>query len=479
MLNSENKYQVSISLNQRIGGIHLTLIDGTFEIIYTGQTDQLNLDLFQGIYKLKASLIDFNQEYILVVDEDKDFRFDFDYPSVAPILEFKTTHEYFHGNAAHYSTESTNREVIARPNFLFFAAKYDKELYPEVFIKNHITDYSIIDKNNKPIIQFDKENSEYSNEYGWVAFSTKIESGLYFLQWNDQEISRNFPFYIFDNYQTQFFIRYTRSADFDNCFFFYTDKMCFRQDAAEYLILEKIQYAYKDYKNYELLTEEDKLIIRQHPYLVTLIRILHQSLISNNHKFDDGEQMLISNCHEFDDWEHLPLPDLQFLSSSPTEENDDDHLPIISAVMTHFTYSPQKKGMTIKPASLIDRTIDHINFDLFWNNYSKIDNAVDWLDLYTKFVSKSDLFIIRKNDSEITKLGKKFANTMSKAGKDTIQERLDSLMGKEPSTNSERKIKDAIKSIRDVSQIAVKLNLPPTKVLRNYDTYKMIYDKLK
>ena len=56
---------------------------------------------------------------------------------------------------------------------------------------------------------------------------------------------------------------------------------------------------------------------------------------------------------------------------------------------------------------------------------------------------------------------------------------IDTVIGKIQIENYESKINDTINSIGDVSEIADKLNLPPTKVLRNYETYKGIYDKLK
>src|SRR3990167_8419433 len=392
MLSSENKYHVTISFNQRIEGILLSLVNGILETVYTGVAEQLSLELPVGIYKLRAKFIDYMQEYPLIIDENKNFRLDFDYPSVAPILSFRTTHEYFHGNCEYFSKFTTEKEEKANPSLLFFGAKYDKDKFQNVIMEKLLSNYSVINSDNETLSQFDSVNAKFSNDYGWLAFSTKLQNGQYFLKWNNESECRIFPFYIFDNYQTQFFIRYSTLPDFENCFFFYTKKMCFSVDAEEYLVLDKILFAFKDYSNYKLLTEKDISIIQQHPYLVTLIHILQSEL---------SEKLDCEDC------EHLLLPDLILLSDNPNEIENDELLPVISSVMNKYSYNKKNKKVSFKPASLIDRTIDHVRYDLFWNNFSKIDNTIDWLDLYSKFINKSDLFPVSKSDNQIVKLGKR------------------------------------------------------------------------
>ncbi len=59
-----------------------------------------------------------------------------------------------------------------------------------------------------------------------------------------QRTPRIFPFYIYDQYQTQFFIRYHNKADMENCFFFYSNKQSFSRDAEKNnVVLDKIMYA--------------------------------------------------------------------------------------------------------------------------------------------------------------------------------------------------------------------------------------------
>ena len=464
MLSSENKYQVTISFKQNIEGIFLTLIDGTLETVYSGTDQFLHLTLPEGIYKLRAKFIDYTQEYALIIDENKDIYLDFDYPSVAPILSFKTTHEYFHGNSEYFSHHSTNQKVQEPSNFLFFAAKYDKDSNKDVIMENLLPDYSIINSENETLYPFNTETAKYDNDFGWLAFSDKLSNGLYFLKWNTESDGRIFPFYIFDEYQTQFFIRYSQTADFDNCFFFYTQRMSFRFDAEEYLLLDKILFAFKDYNNYNSLTEKDKCIIQSHPFLVTLVHILQYELSVEK-----------PDC---DNWEHLTFPDLLLQKGTESESEFTELMPITSPVMTKYLSNTKRKNFSFKPASLIDRTIDNVRYDLFWNNFSKIDNTIDWIELYTKYINKSDLFPVSNEDNQIVRLSKKVANTFAKASKGTLDKRLNALIGKIKVENHDDKIAETLNSIGDISEIADKLNLPPTKILRNYDTYKRIYEKL-
>lgn len=462
-MNSKNKYQINISFNQKLEGLQLTVIDGMFTIVFEGNSECLQLELDPGVYQLKAVLIDYYQEYLLLVDSNKSFRFDFNYPAVAPILSFRTTHEYFSQNAELYSQMSTVVSSEDHPDFLLFAAKYDKDMFPDIIMENLLPHYSIIKNNNEILYQFGPENAKYNSDYGWLAFSGRLPEGQYLLKWTDGNDSRIFPFCIFDGFQTQFFIRYSSLPDFENCFFFYTKKRCFNADAEEYLVLDKILFTYRDYSNFKLLTEKDHSIIRQHPYLMTLIHILQLEL---------SEKLDYENC------QLLLLPDLILLSDKLQHNGNDEQLPVISSIMNKYSNNTIDKKMPFKPGSLIDRAIDHVKYDLFWNNFSKIDNVQEWIESYTKMISESDKIPISTKDNQIIKLGKKLINSFSPPTEIVIENRLNSLIGEIHLENLETNVANTINSIGNVSEVAAKLNLPATQVLRNYDTYKDIYDKL-
>ena len=461
MLNSENKYHITISFKQKIEGMLLTLVDGTLETVYSAISDHLYLELPQGIYKLTARFIDYIQEYPLIINRSENFTLQYDYLSVAPILDFETTHEYYHGNSHDFSKYTTDMNRNYKPNFLFFAAKYFKDEFPNIIMGELNGHYSIMNRENEVLYQFGSENTKFDNEYGWLAFSNKLENGQYFLKWTFKSESRIFPFYIYDNYQTQFFIRYAAAPDFENCFFFYTKKMAFSIFDEEYLVLEKIRFAFKDYKNYNLLTGKDRDIIQQHPFLVTLVTILQNEL---------GEKL------DFENYEHLPLPDLGVISNNQNDIDNSESLPILSSIMNKYNNIKKNNKLSIIADSLVDRVIDNLRYDLFWNNFSKIDNANDWTELYSNFKNQNKTPTIVTSELKINRV---LTNTFSKEKNDLIAEKLNSLRENKKVKNYELKISEAINSIKEVSDIAEKLDLPPTMVLRNFDKYKRIYDKIK
>jgi hypothetical protein len=465
-MSSDVTYQVVISFNQRLEGLNLELVNGLFETVFSGASETINISLSPGVYQLKARFIDYYQEYVLFVDSIKTIRLDLDYPSVAPILSFKTTHEYLSDTAHQYSQSATTTNNGGKPDFFFFGAKYDKDQSVEGTPNIYLQRYSILDKNGEPIFPFNADNTKCDNQFGWFSFSNCFGEGMYFLKWEKDSEARIFPFYIYKNYQTQFFIRYGASPDFENAFFFYSDRMEFNRDAEEYLVLDKIMFAYKDYSNYKSITEKDRAIIRQHPFLVALVQIL---------------QKVLNTTDDFAACNSLPLPDIRLVNSSHSSMYIDieDELPVLSALMSKFAAGKKLDKIDFMPASLIDRTVDHVRFDLFWNNFSKIDEPKDWVEKYSRFVKKSRLLSINSGDNSFMKAGKKLLNIVGSASASTIQGRLDSLLGKADTQNVENKINDAINSIGNISEISNKLNVPPTTVLRNYQAYKDIYDKLK
>ncbi len=71
-------------------------------------------------------------------------------------------------------------------------------------------------------------------------------------------------------------------------------------------------------------------------------------------------------------------------------------------------------SMQYQPGSLMDRVADHIQFDLFWNNFSLIESIAEMKESYAQLVEKSDYYLIRENDNPLVKPTKVIA---TKAGR--------------------------------------------------------------
>lgn len=464
MNDSDIKYSIHISFRQPLDGLQLVLVDGTLNKIVEEETQKLELTLPKGIYQLKASFIDYFQEYFLTVSQDEHFVLDYHYPMTSPSMEFATTHEYFSNPAETWSRKCTSGHKNKIPNFFFFAAAYDKDvLHKEEIITDLLVNFTIFDPNGKLNIRFDDDNSFVDPEAAVVAFSARLKEGMYLLKYKKEEERRIFPFYIYNEYQTQFLLRYKQTPDFCNSFFYYDNKFGFNRNDNQYLLLDKIQYAYKDYNNYKLLTNSDRSAIKTHPYLVALLYVLH--LVTENDQ----------DWIEFIDSPILELPDITILKALKdiNQQINSEKLPIISAIMAKCMVTAGKK-MEFKPGSIMDRVLDSLSFDIFWNNFSDVEDLSLMEKLYNDLLDKSKYYgkNLKRKATEI------IINSISPEM--LKEDRLNSLLGNDPieTPESNTKFIDAINSVGNVSKISNKLNLPPTTVLRNYEKYDEIYKKM-
>jgi hypothetical protein len=491
MNDSDTKYTFRISFRQSLDGLHLVLVDGSLNKIEEQETQNLELSLAKGIYQLKASFIDYFEEYFLTVGElkvneltvikltvgeltvgeNEHLVLDYHYPMTSPSMDFATTHEYFSIPAETWSRKCTSGDKNKIPNFFFFAAAFDKDApYKEEIITDLVKNFYIFDPKGKLNISFDDDNSFVDPEAAVIVFSARLKKGLYFLKYKKKEERRIFPFYIYSGYQTQFLLRYKQAPDFCNSFFYYDNKFGFTRDDNQYLLLDKIQYAYKDYNNYKLLTNSDRSAIKNHPYLVALLHILH--LVTGSEQDDT----------EFTNTPILELPDIAMLKALTDNEKqiNSEELPIISAIMAKCMITVGKK-MEFKPGSIMDRVVDSLSFDIFWNNFSEVEDLSRMTELYKDLLQKSKYYGINLKDNAIGKIKKLIVNSIRTTPETVKEERLNTLMGNNLTDTPEGNTKfiDAINSVGNVSEIANKFNLPPTTILRNYEKYEGIYKKMK
>jgi len=467
MKSSDQEFTINISFRPEIKGMHLTLINGNLEVIRDENADQLAVRLFKGVYLLKIKYLYYYQEHFITADEDKTIVLDINYPATAPILSFHTTHEWFSNPAEKYSEEPTWKGGDGNPDFLFFAARYDKDVQTASNPESWRSSYSIFNDANTVRLKFCDENARYDNNEGWMCFSGQFSPGLYFLRYDADKASRIFPFYIYDDFQTQFFLRYDQSPDFKNCIFFYTKKMQFRRSFEEYLVLDKILFAYSNYSKYELINADDFLIIAEHPYLVSLVRILQLTLGVEKPDFE--------NCGL------LELPDLQFVKN--TEDNLlhlSNTLPVLSFVMNKYLHKGDSSDLLFEPASLLDRTVDFSLLDIFWSSFSEIGEVSNWKNIYSPLLENAPFFPIQSQNGLIVKLGKTLLNTVFKNKQPEITEKINFLLGEKLfSEKSITEINTIINKVNGLSEMSREFGLPPTTILREYKRYKDIYDKLK
>ena len=470
-MNSSDQYILAVSFNQKVPGVRLQLTDGNLNLVHEQEDVPMELNVPKGLYQLKISYLDFFQEKFFSVAGDTHLKLDFDYPFTVPSLDYKTTHEYYSGDAEHYSVVSTSGDKEKKPNFFFFAASYSKDHVPEMAPEFWLKSYSLYTLDKKVMIELSHE-CIYDNEVGKACFSTMLDPGLYFLHYKDSESPRIFPLYVKENYQTQFFIRYADRPDFSNCRIFFATDGGFRSTDNKYLLLEKLIYAYQDFRNFSRISESEIAEMKQQPYLVALVEILFASIPSTvARQYSEQElESPVQGC------EKLDLPDLVYCSRDVARTYIHSAFPpILSYIFTRYAHQQYNGGLLFEPASVLDRIVDHLNFDIFWTNFSAIDEPVEWKEDYNTLLRTSKL-----SGNPLVRTFERARDALSRAKQSQVDENLGYLVGE--SSLDEAMVgsfTNAISKIKDLPEMSREFGLPPTTILRNYKKYTAYYLQVK
>lgn len=471
-MNTSEKFRLRVSFNHQVNGIRFQLVDGELNTIYDEVGMKLDRYVAQGIYHLKISYIDYFQEKFFSVSDNTELKLDFDYPFTVPALDFKTTHEYYSLDAERFSLKATCGRMEHRPNFFFFAALYDPEKKSPVPVSKWLDCYTLFNTNKSVNVKLNYNNTICDNKWGKVCFSAFLQPGLYFLSYNDTSIQRIFPIYIYDKYQTQFFIRYSDMPDFVNSRIFYSDAGCFRQSAIEYLLLEKIIFSFSDFKNFQSINAGELENIKKSPYLVTLVNLLFQILpphIAQQYK-------PYSHKSPVEDCKSLELPDLIYCKNDQLDVYpNSDKPPLLSMILSRYTHRHDNGQLLFKPASTLDRIVDNLHYDLFWTNFSKIEEPETWAKTYRPL-----LRTIHESPNAIVRTVCKAKDAVLDLWNPPFDDTLKYLVGKAVLAEGQTEaVTEMVNKIKDVSVMTKEFGLPPTTILRNYRKYTKYYFQIK
>jgi hypothetical protein len=470
-MSNSDKYRLRVRINQDVPDINMTLINGVLETVYKTQGREFNLLLPKGVYQLKLQYLNYYQEKFFSIDDDFELQLDLDYPFTPPALNYKTTHKYYSEAAEWCSYRVTYGEHTVTPNFFFFAALYFTEKqaigHPAQWAKS----YRIfnIDKTTDILFEF---NSIIDVESGMLCFSAVLEPGLYFLSYTGNPEHRIFPIYIFENYQTQFFVRYTEYPDFVNSRIFFAYKEGFHRADDKYVLLEKIICSFSDFKNFKWITNEDIEGIKKHPYLVALVNILFQSMPPNIlDQYGGNEQTSpVTEC------KFLQLPDMGYCNQGESYIfSHSGEPPVVSFLLTKYLHQPDNEKLLFEPASILDRIVDNLNYDIFWTNFSAIDEPEIWSGTY-----KNLLQTIGESSNPLIRKITRAKNAVFNVPNSQVEESLKYLVGRISLTNEQMdSLSETLGKIKDVSEMSKEFGLPPTSILRNYQKYVGYYIKIK
>lgn len=463
-------HPINLSIGKYIHGAKVTIIDSEFNKIHSAESPTISLSLARGLYQVRIDSAGYYQEEYIKITQPQNFCIEMDRYSSIPAHPFKSTHEYYHKPAEQYSKETTyKKEDNKKPNFLLFIANYDRQLVGSSLPV--ASDFSFFNDQRTVDIDLNSDNSHINNNDGLLLFSGHFVTGLYFFSYRSDKEVRIFPIYIFDNYQTQFFLRFTSSPDFSSCRIFFSEKMQFDADDTTYCTFEQLLLTFSDYNQYKNLSDEDHINIDESGYLKCLVNILHAVLRTN---WPNGKPMPSSLNTEYRESEILVLPDYKYLKN--TMETLRDELPMLAFIMYKFSGNDEA---VIPLASVMDRVAEFLKYDIFWTSFTNLDSPAEIADAMRKemiepstlgwlmgFVHKTGIFNSGKN-------------ILKREDRKWIKEKVLKTLSKEDIEFLNGKMKAFVKSRADAKLIAAKFNIPVTTVLRRYSELKKTYDEME
>ncbi|MFD2033718.1 hypothetical protein ACFSKL_02895 [Belliella marina] len=283
---SQLRYALSIHSDLRIGDtLTITLFNSNKRIMPTSQTSDYSwvYDCPEGIYILRVEINHvFNDTYIQL-DGNKYYnisRDNYSNPNVIPLplhyssallgynntIEYKTSHEYYTGDAYTLSTGDTT-ELHVEPNeyhttgslfiFLRFPSvdQYHmlKKHWPNLFIEN----FKLLNSENKVIAEFsdpniygnkdDKSNflkgfgidGTYNDNYGSFAINVTLPAGTYYLLYEGTEV-RQCVLSVYENLHTQVFLTLGKTPLFGSMRIFLAKNRRFEPDDSANILVDTL-----------------------------------------------------------------------------------------------------------------------------------------------------------------------------------------------------------------------------------------------
>lgn len=501
MSNSDiQSFNVTVRLNRFVPGSKLTIIDSVYNKIVSDTTGSLTRKLSKGLYQVRIDAPGYYQEEYIKVLKDEEFVIELRSYSSIPVYPFKSTHEYYLKPAERYSKENTyQKDASRKPNFFFFLANYESKL-PGSAVPV-IEEFYFFNDSKTVAIDLTLSDSYSNLEDGLIIFTGQFDQGLYFLAHRPKERvtqdgqiekgeTRILPIYIFENYQTQFFLRYTNKPDFSTSRIYFSERMCFDHSDKVYYALERLLLAFSNYDYYDYLSDEDHINIKQSPYLKALVNILHSALyLSQSKEFSLKEKtsekelkkLLEFEKQRYHESEVLQLPDVAYLKRSMNLTIDDEHdladkPPVLSFLM--FKYS-SNDNISITPASVMDRVAEFLKYDIFWTSFTNIEDPKDIAEAIRKGLEVPSTFDWIKSFVHNTGILGSKRNVFRREDRQWMKEKVKEAFTKEDTELLRSKVNQFVSSSGDAKLIASKFNIPVTTVLRRYKELKKAYNEME
>ncbi|WP_312077387.1 hypothetical protein [Chryseobacterium sp.] len=216
--------------------VFLELFDGDGKLV-AGNYENISEQLARGLYQLNI----YSNEKLetQTIRLDKDYSGEYmntgSYSSISnPFLE--SSHEYYTETSKYWNDHFTLDEKKYEKGssvFIFFR-------YPDRQIRDKqrkVADsmgwrFSLLDKERNLLFRLNENHIKEDKNFGWMAFHTPLESGIYYLVYNGP-VKREIPLFVFENWQTQFFLTFKRTPIFP------TARILFRKPDTPFEAYEK------------------------------------------------------------------------------------------------------------------------------------------------------------------------------------------------------------------------------------------------
>lgn len=216
--------------------VFLELFDGEGKLV-AGNYKNISEQLARGLYHLNI----YSNEKLETetIRLDKDYSGNYvntgSYSSISGYF-LESSHEYYTETSKYWCDHFTSDEKrYEEGSSLFIFFRYpDKDIRDQ---QKNVAEsmgwrFSLLDKNRNLLFRLNDAHVKEDKDYGWLAFHVPLTSGIYYLVYNGP-IKREIPLYVFEDWQTQFFLTFKRTPIFP------TARILFRKPYSPFEIFEK------------------------------------------------------------------------------------------------------------------------------------------------------------------------------------------------------------------------------------------------
>lgn len=257
MSNSENiNYSIKLTTDQSDSFTELRIFDGRNQLKSNG-IHSLETFLPKGFYTVEAELNGKTTRKLIKHDSDQVVKIDLpERFSSIPVEGMKSSDRVYVNAASEISKRITFELQIDSNDDsgkVFIFLRYPrKSLYEEIGKTKHFDGYYLLNHKKEKVVDLNSDSSVIGDS-GYLAFSAKIQVGQYYLCYDQGKYRLKFPIYVFQSWQTQFFLTVRESPISSSCRVL-MNKYSFQADSRDAKAIDSVFNMIQN-ENYQLKKE--------------------------------------------------------------------------------------------------------------------------------------------------------------------------------------------------------------------------------